>query len=139
VTLLRHSYKPNKSHNIRFEMKITYEPINEIIVKEIAKHKNIEDLLYIAAQLRATGQPIALNWAEGIVFTYVPLPPSTEELMEEFLKGRIYYLAVNFAIMEKYQPALVYKREQQYPVPVINVSSSDMLSELAKWLKDWKP
>lgn len=116
-------------------MKIMYDPFKEIVIKDFVKFENIDDLLYMAAQLRASGQPVSLNWAEGVVFTHAPLSPDTEELMEDFLKGRIYYIGVNFALMEKYQPSMVYKGQQQFPIPIINASSSKMLSELAKWLK----
>ena len=58
------------------------------------------------------------------------------KLVEDFLKGRLYYVGVNFALMDKYEPFLTYKSQQgEIAVPIINVSSSQMLSELAKWLK----
>jgi len=118
------------------EMKITYEPFKEIVIKDVVKFKELNDLLYAFAQLRAAGQPVALNWAEGVVFTHVVLPPDTDDLVEEFLKGRLYYISVNFALMDKYKPVVKYKDLQaEVPVPLLNVSSSQMLSELAKWLK----
>jgi len=56
--------------------------------------------------------------------------------VEEFLKGRLYYIGVNFALMDKYESIVTYKsRQGEIAVPVINVGSSQMLSELAKWLK----
>ncbi len=117
-------------------MKITYDPFKEMIIKDIVKFENLDDLLYMFAQLRASGQPVALNWADGVVFIHAPLPPNTDELMEDFLKGRIYVVGVNFALMDEYQSFLVYKSKQgEVPVPILNVSSSQMLSELAKWLK----
>ena len=118
------------------ELKITYEPFEEIVIKDLVRFEKLDDLLYAFAQLRAVGQPVALNWAEGVVFTHLPMQPVTDELVEDFLKGRLYYIGVNFALMEKYDPLLIYKSKQgEIPVPVINVSSSQMLSELAKWLK----
>lgn len=118
------------------KMKITYDPFKEIIIKDRVKFENLDDLLYMFAQLRATGQPVALNWANGVVFIHAPLPPNTDELVEDFLKGRIYYVGVNFAQMDQYQPFLVYKSKQgEIPIPILNVSSSQMLSELADWLK----
>ena len=117
-------------------MKITYEPFKEIVVKDFVRFEKLNDLLYAFAQLRAAGQPVALNWAEGVVFVHITMQPVTDELVEDFLKGRLYYIGVNFALMEKYEPSLTYKSPQgEIAVPILNVSSSQMLSELAQWLK----
>jgi len=117
-------------------MKIRYEPFKEIVVKDLVKFENLNDLLYGFANMRAAGQPVALSWAEGVVFVYVGLSPNTPGLMKDFLKGRLYYVGVNFALLENYAPSLVYKNQQgQVAVPIINVSSSQMLCEVAKWLK----
>ena len=118
------------------EMKITYDPFNEIVIKDCMKFEELNDLIYAFAQLRAVGQPASLNWAEGVVFIHVVMQPITDELVEEFLKGRLYYIGVQFALMDKYQPSVTYKSTQgEIAVPIINVSSSQLLSELAKWLK----
>lgn len=117
-------------------MKITFEPFKEIVIKDYSKYEKIEDLVYAFAQLRAVGQPVSLNWAEGVVFVHSVMAPNTDELIEEFLKGRLYVLGVNFAVMDKYEPHIIYKSPQgEIALPIINVSSNNMLSELAKWLK----
>jgi len=41
------------------EMKITYEPFKEIVVKDYIKFEKLNDLIYAFAQLRAVGQPVA--------------------------------------------------------------------------------
>jgi hypothetical protein len=119
-------------------LKITYEPFKEIVIKDCMKFEKLEDLIYAFAQLRAMGQPASLNWAEGVVFIHVAMQPITEELVEDFLKGRLYYVGVQFALMNKYRPVLTHKSPQgEFSLPVINVSSSRLLSELAKWLKTY--
>jgi len=122
------------------KMKITYEPFEEIVVKECVRYENVQNLLYIFAQIRTSGQPIAMNWAKGVVFTHAPLPPSTDQLMEDFLKGRIYVVSVNFALMPDYREAIHYNSPdgQKIPIPVINASDNEMLCELAEWLKTQK-
>jgi len=72
-------------------IKITYEPFKEVVIKEFTRYEEIEDLIFIFAQLRASGVPAALNWANGVVFVHSLIPPATDQLMEEFLKGRIYW------------------------------------------------
>lgn len=117
-------------------MKITYEPFREIIIKDYVKFEKLDDLIYAFAQLRALGQPVSLNWAKGVVFIHSVMPPTTDELVDEYLKGRLYYIGISFALMDKYEPSVTYKNPQgEIAVPIINVSSSQILSELAKWLK----
>ena len=117
-------------------MKITYEPFKEIIIKDYMKFENLDDLIYAFAQARAFGEPASLNWAEGVVFIHAVMVPTTDELVVEYLKGRMYYIGVSFALMDIYKPFITYKSPQgEVAVPIINVSSSQILSELAKWLK----
>ncbi len=114
-------------------IKITYEPFKEIVIKEYTHFENIEDLIYIFAQLRAAGAPVALNWTNGIVFVYTAMPPDTEQLSEEFLKGKVYWANVSFAVLTQYKPVLETKEKMQ--VPVINASSNTILKRVAEWLK----
>jgi len=117
-------------------IKITYEPFKEIVIKEYTHFENIEDLIYIFAQLRAAGAPVALNWTNGIVFVYTAMPPDTEQLSEEFLKGKVYWANVSFAVLPQYKPVLETKEKMQ--VPVINASSNTILRRVAEWLKQQK-
>jgi hypothetical protein len=120
-------------------MKIKYEPIEEIVVKEYVRYENLQNLLYIFAQLRASGQPVSLNWAKGVAFTHSLLPPSTDQLMEDYLKGRLYIVSAHFALMPDYKEVVHYNSpEGQIPIPVINASDSKALCELAEWLKAQK-
>ena len=64
-------------------MKITFVPFTEIELKEYTKFEKLEDLVYAFAQLRAVGEPVSLNWAEGIVFIHTIMPPTTGELVAE--------------------------------------------------------
>jgi hypothetical protein len=117
-------------------MKITYEPFEEIVIKEYIKFEKPDDLIYAFAQLRALGQPVSLNWAEGVVFVHNVLPPTSDQVVDQYLKGRLYIAGISYALMDKYQNSVVYKSPQgDVAVPVINVSSNGTLSEVAKWLK----
>ena len=114
-------------------VKITYEPFKEVVIKEYTCFEKIEDLIYIFAQLRAGGAPVSLSWANGIVFVYGVLPPDTEQIMEEFLKGRVYWVDVAFAAMPEYKPVLETKEKIQ--VPIVNVSSNLIIRQVTQWLK----
>jgi len=121
-------------------VKIKYEPVEEIIVKEYTRYKDIQNLLYIFAQLRASGTPVSLNWAKGVVLTHTVLPPSTDQLMEDYLKGRLYVVNASFALMPEYKAVVLYESPQrdQVPIPVLNSSDSEAICELAEWLKSQK-
>lgn len=114
-------------------VKITYEPFKEVVIKEYMRFEKIEDLVYLFAQLRAAGAPVSLNWANGVVFVHSVLPPETEQIMEEFLKGKVYWVNVTFAAMPEYKPVLETKEKIQ--VPIINVSSNPIIRQVTEWLK----
>ena len=114
-------------------IKIIYEPFKEVVIKEYIRFEKIEDLIYIFAQLRAGGAPVSLSWANGLVFVYSPLPPESDQVMDEFLKGRLYWTNVSFAEMPDYKPLVETKEKIQ--VPVINVSSNPLIRQVAEWLK----
>jgi hypothetical protein len=117
-------------------VKIIYEPIEELVIKEYVKFDRLDDLLYSFAQLRAAGQPVSLNWAEGTVFIHSVLPLTNDKVVEQYLRGRLYIAGVSFSLMDKYQPSVIYKNPQgEIAVPIMNLSSNKTLSEVAKWLK----
>jgi hypothetical protein len=117
-------------------VKITYEPINEIVIKEYIRFERVEDLVYIFAQLRAGGAPVSLSWANGLVFVSSILPPENDEILDAFLKGKVYWTNVSFAEMPQYK-SLIETRER-VQVPVINVSSSSVIAQVMEWLKQQK-
>ena len=117
-------------------VKITYEPFKEVVIKEYTRFEKIEDLIYIFAQLRASGAPVSLSWANGIVFVYGVLPPDTDQIMDEFLKGRVYWVDVAFAAMPEYKPVLETKEKIQ--VPIVNLSSNPIIRQVTEWLKQQK-
>ena len=117
-------------------VKITYEPINEIVIKEYIRFEKVADLIYIFAQLRASGAPVSLSWANGLVFVYSLLPPENDEVLEAFLKGKVYWTNVSFAEMAEYKPLVETKERVQ--VPIVNANSSSIIVQVMEWLKKQK-
>jgi hypothetical protein len=117
-------------------VKITYEPIKEIVIKEYVRFENFEELIYIFAQLRASGAPVSLSWANGLVFVYNPIPPENDLILEDYLKGKVYWTNVSFAEMPKYRHLVETKERVQ--VPIINASSSPIIVQVMEWLKQQK-
>ena len=79
-----------------------------------------------------SGQPIALNWAEGIVFLYMPYQPNSDIMIEETLKGTMYWATVLFTSMPEYQPL---KKFGAREIPIVDQTSIPYLRQVAQWLK----
>jgi len=114
------------------KIKIIYKPTKEIVILDYFQF-SIEKLDQMFARLIQSGIPILAQWAEGVIFLYFPLIPDTNDLMEHYLKGRIYWSSVSFALMPKYATSI---KLSGFEVPVINVSEHPVLKETAKWLKE---
>ena len=114
------------------KIKIIYKPVKEIVILDYFQF-SIEKLDQMFARLIQSGIPILAQWAEGVIFLYFPLIPDTNDLMEHYLKGRIYWSSVSFALMPKYATSI---KLSGFEVPVIDVSEHPVLKETAKWLKE---
>jgi len=113
-------------------VKIVYKPAKEIVVMDYFQF-SFEKLNQMFARLIHSGLPITAQWAEGVLFVYSPLIPDTDELMENFLKGRIFWSSVSFALMPKYAMSV---KVDGIEVPIIDVSNHHVLREVAKWLRE---
>ncbi|MFQ5998831.1 MAG: hypothetical protein ACE5KO_05950 [Candidatus Bathyarchaeia archaeon] len=113
---------------------ISHRPFKEVIIMDYVHYPSAEELARGVAQIvRGTGQPTILYWAEGVVFTYTPLMPENDELIKEYLNGRIYWISAVFALMPNYSSLL---REFNVETPVIDVTPNVLLRETAAWLKN---
>jgi hypothetical protein len=114
------------------KIKIIYKPAKEIVILDYFQF-SMEKLNQMFARIIQSGLPVSAQWAEGVLFIYFPLVPDTNELMENYLKGRIYWSSVSFALMPKYTSSI---KVGGIEVPVIDVSEHPVLSETTKWLKE---
>jgi hypothetical protein len=111
---------------------IVHSPPQEVIVTGLTGFGNQRDLAsMIAFVMNVSGQPMALYWAEGVVFLADFVEP--EALPEEYVKGRIYASNVSHAPMVKYNQSI---RVGNVDVPVIDVTSNEALRELARWIRE---
>jgi hypothetical protein len=109
-------------------VKITIKPWQEIIIHEVIQH-DINSLLKLrglGVRVRELAQP--LMWAEGIVFTREPMPP-TSDIVKEQLQGIIHFSSLEFASMPTYKSELKW---EGVPIPVIDASNTEILREVAK-------
>jgi len=111
----------------------------EIVDRQVKKIVILDQMEFSLAdffkriELMATaGQPIVLNWAEGIVFLSVPYHPDSDMIIEETLKGTIYLAGVMYASMPEYQPI---KRFGAREIPILDQTSIPHFRQVAEWLK----
>jgi hypothetical protein len=117
-------------------VEILYSPIRQIFIMEVVHFETKEELANIAAVLFRIGQPSLLNWAEGVVFTGMPLNPTSAPIFKELLQGRSYWISVSYAPMPEYAEKISIGTVD---VPVIDMSRSIVAREIATWLGKWKP
>lgn len=113
------------------KVRVIYRPAKEIVILDYFQFSR-DALDQMFARLIHSGMPIMAHWAEGLIFIYFPLVPETDELMENYLRGRIFWSSVNFALMPKYSPSI---RVGGLEIPVLDVSNHPILAEVARWLK----
>jgi hypothetical protein len=102
------------------ELTVKYEPFKEIVIMEQNPFNTPEDLARFTSVI-AGGKLAGLYWTEGVVFLYFPLPASTY---------------VGYTLMPKYQPTI--ETKEKMIIPIIDVSTDPVLTQVAKWLKQQK-
>jgi hypothetical protein len=107
----------------------------QLVILECTRYPSLDDLAETIAVLIRTGNMTVLKWAEGVVFSYTDIPPSTESLTEDFFEGKVYWSDVMYASMPEYKPII---RVGTMDIPVINVTPNSFLRQVAKWLKQHK-
>ena len=110
--------------------KISYMPAKELIILEMAEY-DLNELAETGRLLADSGRPMVLNWAEGVAFHHTPLPFNTKELMEERMKGRIYWASVIYSFMPEYSPVLKIGARE---IPIL-ATPNIFLKQVAGWLR----
>jgi len=113
-------------------LKIIYKPAKEIVILDYFQFSK-ETLNQMFARIMQAGLPVTAQWAEGVIFVYFPLVPDTNDLMENYLQGRVFWSSVNFALMPKYATSI---KVGGVEIPVLDVSEHRILREIAKWLRE---
>ena len=115
-------------------VRISYSPIEEIIVHDVVEVAS-EDLLRERVTPAGT---MPLYWCDGILFTFSSLP-MTDEVVSDYLRGKVHWLEAHFAKVEKYTPIMSLSEEEYKTtmnIRIIDTSKSGVHKEFVKWLKD---
>lgn len=118
------------------EVTVRYEPFKEIVVMERTHFSTPEDIARFTSVI-AGGKLAGLYWTEGVVFLYFPLPASTSAVSKMLIEdGKVYWTFVGYSLMDKYAPTI--ETKEKMIVPVIDISSDPVLTQVAQWLKEQK-
>jgi hypothetical protein len=114
------------------KIEIVENPIKKIVILSSAQI-SLEEFFKRAELFAMAGQPIMLNWAEGIVFLIVPFQSDSDILIEETLKGTQYLSTVLFASMPKYES--MKKVGGVREIPIVDQTSISDTRQIAQWLQ----
>lgn len=112
------------------KIEIVEQPVKKIVILSSAKFSLEEFFQRVELMVRA-GQPVGLNWVEGVVFIYAQYLPDSDTMVEEALQGIHYWSSLAFAPMPKYEPT---RKVGAMEIPIINQSSVPELKQVGQWL-----
>ena len=114
-------------------VKITHAPWKEVIIHEVIELPFDEFINKHSVGVPTGGMAHPLLWAEGVVFNRAAAPPSPE-MIKENLEGKVHLMGVEWAPMPEYR-SIVEIHETKVRIPIVNVTATEILREVAKWLK----
>jgi hypothetical protein len=113
-------------------VKLTYSPITELVIHDFIEVDR-EDLLRERVTPSGT---VPLYWCEGILFSFTSLP-LTEDVLRDYLKGRLHWLEVHFSRVSNFTPIMALNEEEykaNLSVRIIDTSQSELHKQVARWL-----
>jgi hypothetical protein len=122
----------------RTNVHVVHRPIREIVIIDYTFFADPQKLASAISIAVVPGQPVAFSWAEGVLFLAAPLLGESQELIRDFLRGRMYWSSVAFAPMASFQ-STVRVPGSAIDLPVIDMSSKPAVRQAAMWLKQHAP
>jgi len=113
------------------KVEISLRPIKKIVILNCTKFR-IEEFFKRIEMMAISGEQVALNWAEGIVFLALPYQAHNDIIVEQALKGTRYWTGVIFSQMPKYQSI---KKIGAREIPIIDQTADPQLRQVAQWLR----
>jgi hypothetical protein len=119
--------------------KITYEPVEEIVVHQILEYDNkafFEEVMRQNLSQQITMIP-TVNWIDGIAFSIWRFA-DTDDVVKEALEGKVHYFAVSFTRVPFQTHFAVNIANQEIRVPLRKVDNNPNFVSLVTYLKDFK-
>lgn len=114
-------------------IKVTFKPWDEVVIHE-SMYYSFEDLVkLVSLGVQPGGLTQPLQWAEGVAFIHIGMPP-TDEVIKEQLLGKIHWNSLEWALMPKYAGFIPIK-DINAKVPIVDVSANTVFCTVAKALK----
>lgn len=115
------------------DVNFSYEPFKEIVIMESMRFKTPDELARFL-NVAAGGKPTGVYWTNGVAFFY-SMASNTEAVTKLLIEQRkVYWAFVGYALMPDFRPII--ETKEKIMVPVIDMSSSSLFQQAAKWLKD---
>ena len=121
------------NRTVKGMVEIIEKPPRKLVVGERIFYTTSDDLGSIVALAASAGQPVALFWAEGILFIPAPAFPDSEVMVEKYLEGETYWASVAYTRLDRFQEKI---RVVGIEIPIVDVSRSKAMREAAVWLKE---
>jgi hypothetical protein len=115
-------------------VKISYGPLNEIIVHQYVKYESPEALARTVVVQVGSTQSVSLSWVDNIAFKILSPPFVISELLsKEFVEGKL-HISILYAEMNKFKPS-IHTSEEKLQVPVLDESGNNEARAIVDWLK----
>lgn len=114
-------------------VKISFEPAGELVIHEIV---SVSQMDLLRERVTPAGT-MPLYWANGVLFSFSSLP-LTDDVVKDYMKGKIHWLEVHYAKMDKYVPVMALSEEEyktSMNVRIIDTSASKLHKDFSEWLK----
>jgi len=118
--------------NEDIDAEIVVRPIKRIVIFE-SLELSLDEFFKRMGLIARTGQLLALNWAEEVVFFYMPFAPESEAVIEDAMDGTVYWGSVVFASMPRYEPL---RKIGGMEIPIIDQTPDPHLKKVARYLKE---
>ena len=113
-------------------VKVSFEPVKELVIHEVLE-VDYEDLM--RERITPTGSA-PLYWCNGVLFTFASMP-FTDNVIKDYLEGRIHWAEVHYTRMKQYSPVLTLEDEHYsgaQKVRAIDTRRSALHRDFIRWL-----
>ncbi len=115
-------------------VKISFEPAGELVIHEVV---SVGQMDLLRERVTPAGT-MPLYWCDGVLFSFSSLP-MTDDVVRDYMKGKIHWLEVHFSRMEEYKPIMALNEEEykaSMNVRIIDTSNSKLHKDFTTWLKN---
>jgi hypothetical protein len=114
---------------------VIHSPRKQVIIHELSTYSSPRELVKTVFGNAPPGSIGTLNWVDGVVLSFVPLP-FTDFISKEVVEGRLHWDHAAIAPMPKYSASFELKG---VTINVIDVTANETFRDIAKFFKQRLP